>query len=93
MPSAAPRGATRQRRVGMHDAAREGRTGALYDARHVQHVVLVDDDAYAVRGVRPELSKLAHEAAHYGRGYGLLRCVFCEFTAARKVPRAYHGRM
>ena len=40
-----------------------GRTRTLNNARHVQHVIFVDNDAYTVRGVGSELIELAHEAA------------------------------
>ena len=54
MPSA-----TRQQRVKRDEDAVRGRTRTLNNARHVQHVIFVDNDAYAVRGVGPELIELA----------------------------------
>ena len=58
MPSA-----TRQQRVKRDEDAVRGRTRTLNNARHVQHVIFVDNDAYTVRGVGSELIELAHEAA------------------------------
>lgn len=49
------------------------RTWALDDACHVQHVVFVRNDAYSLRGIGSELSKLAHEAAQDGRRDRLLQ--------------------
>ena len=54
---------TRQQRVKRGKDEERGRTRALNDARHVQHVIFVDDDAYTVRGIGSELTELAHEAA------------------------------